>query len=607
MAIPRAVRFFNAAADRLNLSARVRAPALGNAPELGDPAALGSSLSRGQKIAAAAAGIAVAGTTAVLGGHALVSQSHSLTPFKDSVAAGQSFECTTAPEGEVSGTLANGRAWKATLRLGADELGQSDRLSKPTEAALCDLQAQAGAQGRDAVSALAQGKLSDTQQRQLTSELKAAAVASSATRLELSADDAKTVSPAALASSFDAAAAKTTSETGAALLSSWNTLGAQERGVSALAGSRAHVYSETDAQVLKQGLDAGDLTRVPGAEPAGGKSYLDALQPLSKEAASTQQEALNGVAKQMKTTLGGMETRLVKEVESDYLLDHATPPTDVEAGIRTSLEKGKPLGPLQAEVQKQYLSNPAAYAAHLKVATERVQAVVKDMVPGMTLDAPMTSMVEAMVKSGATVADINNAVVEKVAETPAFRVQQLEISDEVWNENAAGTDCSVDAIVNALATLRVSDRTEATYQAAASQEGFNTRSGIPGGPFLGEQTIALAKARGVKLEGSFDGSPEIAPMREALKQGYVLVINGNVQGSNAGHFLVVQKLNADGTYKMNDSVTSEFSSRSISEAQLYNFTHNGQNPPGFYALRLSHADTMKGAQKFLMQNPPAVS
>ena len=575
-------------------------------PEVGKGA---RRLTRTERIVAGA-GLTVMSAGAVLSAGGLPG-AESLKTFEAALKAPVSGQCQTTqlpPSHVISGKLADGSTWKATLGTAADELRGSGKLTPKTEALVCQVQVEGQSLGQAQVTALAGSNLSDKQKTAARATLKADAVAVAATHRLLSANDAATIDASELGQSFDAGVTQAKQESGAKLEGTWQALKAQEKKTAALELSRKNAYSAPDEQVLLEGLSAEELAQVPGAEAAGKDASLMKVTPLLAPAATAQASALHSLNLRMQKGLTSLEDRLTTEAAVEYVTFQLPVPAPVSEGIRAQLEAGVPFDRIQKAVTQKHLTEPGVLALHVDRAMKQVDALVNRMLPGTKPDAQMAAQVQKMVKEQATPAQINNAIVAQVVDLPAFHIAQLDAGAAVWKENAAATDCSVDAIVNVLGTLGVSGRTQELYDGAVAVEQFNTRSSIPGGPFVGERAIALAKQKGITLEGYFNATPELGPMREALQNGYAILVNGNVRGSTAGHFLVVQKVNSDGSFKMDDSVLTEYAANSISPAELNDFTHNGSNPPGFYALKISHDDMMKMyGSKFLIDEATPVA
>ncbi len=116
-----------------------------------------------------------------------------------------------------------------------------------------------------------------------------------------------------------------------------------------------------------------------------------------------------------------------------------------------------------------------------------------------------------------------------------------------------------------------------TVNEMVSKTGTTSDVGLPGNASL---IASAAKAAGMKAEFHADASA--ASVRESLKQGKGVVLNGSVSGSG-GHFIYVAGIASDGRFIVCDPYRPEITRWNDGELQHF-ATGYSVNPRGFAAI-----------------------
>jgi hypothetical protein len=108
-------------------------------------------------------------------------------------------------------------------------------------------------------------------------------------------------------------------------------------------------------------------------------------------------------------------------------------------------------------------------------------------------------------------------------------------------------------------------------------------TGLPGnGAFLANRI----NASGLPVRATFDPSPHARDILEAVKQGYVVIVNGSTYSANGGHFFTVVDVTKDGHAVVGDPFRGDVDALGFvwTKDQLDWMSKHGDHPRGFVKL-----------------------
>jgi hypothetical protein len=209
--------------------------------------------------------------------------------------------------------------------------------------------------------------------------------------------------------------------------------------------------------------------------------------------------------------------------------------------------------------------------------------------PGHPIDPSMVALAKGLFGKGQSAAQVASAVESAIKTSTPYLERNYN-----WNEFFAqpnGWSCGPSSSANLLVLFGVIKNPTQAYNEMVSALGAAPGVGTPGdAQYVGDTIIKVALKHGVKLEGYFKSSTDWKSMQSALEQGYSLVVNGHVVGDpNAAHFAAVKRLAPGSLNMLNmaDPWTPEFGNKTTSETNFMQFVLGGNNPHGFYALRVA--------------------
>lgn len=142
-------------------------------------------------------------------------------------------------------------------------------------------------------------------------------------------------------------------------------------------------------------------------------------------------------------------------------------------------------------------------------------------------------------------------------------------------EQPGSWQCGPTSLTMALASWGVRPSNLATMNEMVRRTGANPNVGVPGNARL----IADA-ARQVGMTAHFNPDGRANAVREALRRGHGVVLNGGLPGGG-GHFIYVAGLDSNGNFIIGDPARPWLTTMNAQQLEAFSFANPGQHPNGF--------------------------
>ncbi len=176
---------------------------------------------------------------------------------------------------------------------------------------------------------------------------------------------------------------------------------------------------------------------------------------------------------------------------------------------------------------------------------------------------------------GKSVGDLRAAFDFVIGLSPEFQARHPRLTtdrDALYLQQPNGWSCGPTSLAMALAATGARPANQDTVWELVGALGARAGVGTPGGVSL---IADVARRFGVNAEAN--GSREPGDVRAALERGHGAVVNGDLGGG--GHFIYLSGLDEAGNYIVCDPWRPQITR--WTDADLWAFTHHGNNPPGF--------------------------
>lgn len=254
--------------------------------------------------------------------------------------------------------------------------------------------------------------------------------------------------------------------------------------------------------------------------------------------------------------------------------------------VKDALLAGQTFPEIRAAMDKAYRNTPGVAEKHMpRIIEEAVKPAYAKELPGGTISQPAIDAARSVFLSGGSNDDISAATVDVIHGSADWRRHIREQNIDGYWAQPDNWSCGPASAANILGLLGVTEEGPALHAKIVVELQARPDIGTPGGVWAIADGIKRVASRdhGVELTGYDGNAKDFNAIREALNDGYVLLVNGTVTGTtDAGHFLVIEKLTDDGRLMMAFPWTPEYGNSVITFEQSNDFVDNWRGT--FYAL-----------------------
>ncbi|MBK7859885.1 MAG: hypothetical protein IPJ65_14925 [Archangiaceae bacterium] len=479
----------------------------------------------------------------------------------------------------ISGRLADGRTWQVVIDQAAKASpGTVDPL------ALCQVTANARAEGLATIDWLAspQGQKADGEQ------IDAARATLELDRVTLAAGNLVSVSiamadpagaPQALQQGLDADLARLTAalekKDPTEISAAYQAVDQRRVAISTLAATLGTADPTRELSVLEGGAEKPDTKAQPYV--LGGKDdplfeKYDGLKTQTVDARVAQLEAL--VAKAV-AAQGSAVSTLVRANAATFAAAHPkgeVPQKYVDL-FRNALAGGQSIAAAAKAVEADFRAQPGIADQYLpQFIDQGVTAAYRNELGGGTPSQELLDKAKEAFFAGDTVGDLYAFARHTVRSSLEWRQHVVDSHLGEYYPQPDNWSCSASSAVNVLALLGVASPSYDLRQHFVNLMGVTPGVGLPfgGAPRIGDYLQRVANEHGVQLDVyKSDYVYGLDPIVRALQDGKVVLLSGTLP-SGSGHFIVIKKINPDGSLVMADPWPS-YSNRTISQGELLPF------------------------------------
>jgi hypothetical protein len=341
-------------------------------------------------------------------------------------------------------------------------------------------------------------------------------------------------------------------------------LAARAEAVAAVRGERGDAWVKAVADLLHESAALEADAAYLGKHPALGKADLAALAPAQELKVQAELDAL------------------LRALSPAWSKDHpdgvgAPKLTALHAQVEQLALTGTGFAALREAVDGGYRASDEYRLRHLEVV---VNEVYERLLPGDAAAAKGgLKRAQALKAEGKDAEEIKAALVAQVKDSAAYRARFRSTSRSDWYltqypYNWACAPTTLAMALDAFGLAEATPKTRERVRRAINQE--------YGSGFWGNADALGKQARQFGLSSSFSPSRDPKDVRRALEEGYGVIVNGDVY-NRSGHFVYIGGIDKNGDYIVGDPFWKTTKPR-WNDADLYEFTHGGPNPPGFVKL-----------------------